>query len=77
MLALTQALEIMGSYIHDIVKDYKGSTSGLLLIANTNLTYAAISSKQVVQVLAGDLVVQVLDEEDAVCARRQLRLWEY
>ena len=61
------------THVHDIVKHHKRCAFCLLLIAYPDLTYATVSSKQVVQVLAGDLVVQVLDEEDAV--RAWGKLW--
>lgn len=66
--------ELGDAYIHDIVKHDKRSPFCLLLTAYPNLTDAAVAPKEVVQILAGDLVVQVLHEEDAVRAWGKLRL---
>lgn len=59
------------THVHHVVKHHKRCALCFLLIPYANLTDAPIASEQVVKVFAGDLVVQVLHEEDPVCARRQ------
>ena len=63
-----------GTHIHHVIKYNKCSTLGLLLITNTNLAYAPVPSEQVVQVLARDLVVQILDKKDPIGTRGKLGL---
>ena len=63
------------AHIHNIVKHNKCGATSLLLVADTNLTNAAVSSKEIIQVLACYLVVQVLYEQDSVGTWRQLSLY--
>jgi hypothetical protein len=62
------------TYVHHVVKHNKSCTLCLLLISYPNLTYAAITSKQVVQILASDLVIQILDKQYSVGAWRKFCL---
>ncbi len=64
----------MNTHVHHVIENNKRSPLCLLLITNTNLANAPVPSEQVVQVLAGDLVVQVLHKEYPVRAGRQFRL---
>lgn len=73
-LAKEQADRAKGTHIHNVVKHNKSRSFGLLLVSYPYLTYAAITSKQVVQVFTIDLVVQILNEEDTVGTRWQFRL---
>ena len=61
-------------HIHNVVKDHKCGASCLLLVANTYLAYASVSTKQIVQVFASNLVIEVLDEQNPIRAGRQLCL---
>ena len=63
--------EVYETHIHHVVEDDKRSALCFLLIANAYLANAPIPSKQVVQVLACDLVVQVLDKQDPIRTRRE------
>ena len=66
--------ETMRTYIHNIVKHHKCGAPRLLLVSNTNLADAAVPAKEVIQVLARNLVVEILDKEDPVGPWRQLGL---
>lgn len=50
------------THVHHVVKHYKRCALGLLLVPYSNLAYTSIACKQVIQVLPGDLVIQVLDK---------------
>lgn len=62
------------TYVHHVVKHYKRRSLCLRLIPDAYLPYAPVATEEVVQVFARDLVVQILDEEDAVGARWQFGL---
>jgi hypothetical protein len=62
------------TYIVDIFEHDKRRPLRLWLVPYAYLPYAAVASEEIVQVFAGDLVVEVLDEQDAVCARWKLCL---
>lgn len=63
-----------GTHIHHVVKDDECSPLCFRLTTNPNLANAPIPSEQVVEILACDLVIQVLDEQDPVCAGWQFGL---
>lgn len=71
MINVTLAEADRFTHIHDVVKHDKRGPLGLWFISHSYLTYAAVAAKEVVQVLTGDLVVEVLDEQDAIRARRE------
>ena len=54
-------------HIHDIVIYNKCGSFRLWFVSDANLPDATIAPEEVVQVVASDLVVQVLDKQDAVC----------
>lgn len=56
------------SHIHNIIKHDESSSFCLLFVPYPYLTDATIPSKEVIQVVSRDLVVQILDEQDAVGA---------
>lgn len=64
----------MQTDIHHVVKYNKCRSTGLLLITNANLAYAAITPEEIVQILSGNLVIQILHEENPVRSRRKLSL---
>ena len=55
-----------GTYIHDVVEYYKRGSLCLGLVPDAYLPDAPVTPEKVVQVLACNLIVQVLDEEYAV-----------
>ena len=65
------------TYIHYIVENNECSTTCLLFISDADLTNATIPSKEVVQVLTSDLVVEVLHEKDSVRTGGQFGLCGY
>ena len=64
----------MQSYIHDILENNESRAFGFWLIPYSQLTYASISSEQFVQVVPGDLIVEILDKKNPVGTRRKLGL---
>jgi hypothetical protein len=60
--------------IHHVVKDHKRRTLSLRFVPYSDLSNTAISTKEVIQVLACYLVRQVFNEQNAVRARRELGL---
>jgi len=59
-----------GAYVHYIVKHHECSSSCLLFIPYSYLPDAPITSKQVIQVFASNLIIQVLDKEYTIRTRR-------
>ncbi len=62
------------THIHHVIEYNVCSPLCFLLITDPNLANTPVPSEQVIQVFACDLVVQVLDEQNPICAWRQLRL---
>lgn len=60
------------AHVHHIVKYNKRRTLCFWFIPNTNLPNAPIAAEEVIQILSSDLVVKVLDKENAVGAGRKL-----
>jgi hypothetical protein len=60
------------AHVHNVLEYDEGSPLGFGLIAYSYLTNAAISSEQVIQVVSGNLVIQVFHKQDPVSAR-----WEF
>ena len=54
------------TYVHNIVENDECGPPCLLLITDTYLAYATITAEEIIQVLSGDRVIQILDEEDTV-----------
>ena len=65
------------THVHDVVKNNECCTLCFLLIPYPDLPNAPVASEQIVEVFAGDLVVQILDEEDSIRARWQFCLGTY
>lgn len=63
-----------GTHVHHVVKHDESCPTRLLFVADADLANATVAAKEVVQVFAGDLVVQILDEQDAVRTWRKLGL---
>lgn len=66
--------EVCYTYVHHVIKYNESCASSLLFRPNADLTNTAISPKQVVQIFARDLVVEILDEEYPICTWRQFCL---
>lgn len=62
------------TYIHDVLVDNVGCPFLFCTISYANLSNVPVTKEKVIQVIASDAVWQILDEEDAVCARRHLCL---
>ena len=62
------------THIHNIVIYNKRRAFGLRFITHPDLSKSAITPKQLIQVVASDLVVQVFDKENAIGPRRELCL---
>ena len=62
------------SYVHHVVVDDESCASGGDIVAESYLTNAAVATKELIQVFAFDIVVEVFDEEDTVRACRKLCL---
>ena len=60
----------MDTDIHDIFKDYKSSTLCLWIITYSNLSDLTVATKELVQVLASDLIIEILDKKDSVSSWR-------
>jgi hypothetical protein len=60
------------THVHDVVKHDERRALRLGLVPEPDLADGAVPPKEVVQVLARDRVVQVLHEQYAVRARRQV-----
>lgn len=45
---LEQKKQQEGSYIHNVVKNNESSSLGLLLIANADLAYTSVATKEVI-----------------------------
>ncbi len=58
------------TYVHNIVEHDECGPPALLLISNTDLANASIPSKQVVEILASDLVVEIFYEQNPIGTRR-------
>ena len=65
-----------GTYIHDVVEYYERGSLCLGLVPDAYLPDAPVTPEKVVQVLACNLIIQVLDEKYAVGPGRQLGLRE-
>lgn len=57
------------TYVHNIVKHNERCTTSLLLVSDTDLTDAAISPEEVVQILSGDLIVKILYKKNSISPR--------
>jgi len=68
------AIQNSPTHIHDIVIHNKRGSFRFRLVANANLPYATIAPEEVIQVLTSDLVIQVLNKQNAVCTWRKLGL---
>ena len=66
-----------GAYVHDVVEYYERCPFCLWFVPDAYLSDAAVAAEKVIQVLARDLIVQILDEEYAVGAGWQLGLRRY
>ena len=62
------------THIHDILKHNKRSAFCLLLVAYPYLTYAAITPKQVVEIVSRNLIVEILYKKDPIGTWRELCL---
>lgn len=62
------------TYVHDIVKHHEGSPSRLLLVPHSYLSNTPIPPEQIVQVFTSNLIVEIFDEQNTVCARWKLGL---
>lgn len=62
------------AHVHHIVKYNERCTLCFWFIPDTNLPNAPVATEEVIEVFASDLVVEVLDKEDAVGAWRKLCL---
>ena len=56
------SVECVMTHIHYVVEDNESSPSRLLFVADADLADAAITPKQIVQILSCDLIVEVLDK---------------
>jgi hypothetical protein len=56
------------THVHYIVKDDKGSTLSFLFISQTYLTNTAVPPEKLVEIVAGDLIVEIFYEQDPICA---------
>lgn len=62
------------AHVHHIVEYNKRCTLCFWFIPDTNLPNAPVATEEVIEVFASDLVVEVLDKEDAVGTWRKLCL---
>lgn len=62
------------THVHHVVKDDKCGALCLGFIPQAYLTNGAVPPEELVEIIASDLVVEVFDKQDPVCAWRQLRL---
>ena len=58
------------TYIHDVVEHYERRPFCFGLIPDAYLSDAPIAAEKIIQVVTRDLIVQILDEENAVGAGR-------
>jgi hypothetical protein len=64
----------MPTHIHDVVEHDERRSLCLWLVADAHLPDAPVATEEVVQILARDLIVQILDEQYAVGTGRKLGL---
>ena len=57
----------MTTHVHHIVEDDKCSALRFGFVSQTDLTNAAISPEQLVEVVTSDLIVEIFDEQNPVC----------
>lgn len=62
------------AHVHHIVKYNKRCTLCFCFIPNTNLPNAPVTAEEVIKIFSSDLVVEVLDKENAIRAGWKLRL---
>lgn len=62
------------THVHDIVKDDKCGALCLWFISQAYLTNGSVPPKELVEIVASDLVIKIFDKQDPVCAWGQLRL---
>ena len=62
------------THVHYIVKDDKCCTLCLGFISQTYLTNTAVPSEKLVEVVASDLIIEILYKQDPICTWRELRL---
>lgn len=62
------------THVHHIVKDDKCGALRLGFTPKAYLTNGPVPPEEFVEVVAGDLVIEIFDKQDPVCARGQLRL---
>lgn len=65
---------LITTHVHYIVKDDKCGALSLGFISQTYLTNGAVPPEKLVEVVAGDLVIEIFDKQNPICAWRQLRL---
>ena len=65
---------LITTHVHYVVEDDKCSSLCLRFVSKTDLTNATIPPKQLVEIVAGHLVVEIFDKQDPVRAWRQLCL---
>ena len=61
-----------GTYVHNVIIYDEGRPSCGGIIAQPYLTNRAVPSKELIQILALDVVIEVFDEENAVRSRWEL-----
>lgn len=58
---------LITTHVHYIVEDNKCGTLRLGFVSETYLTNTAVPSEQFVEIIAGDLVVEIFNKQDPVC----------
>lgn len=65
-------MSIFVTHVHHIVEYNKRCALCFWFISDTNLPNAPITAEKVIQIFTSDLVVEILNKENAVGARRKL-----